>query len=625
MQDNRSPQDVKLKAQGFLASGQNSEAKTILVPFCAQRKTDPDAWLLLGRTHSNLQSWEEAIACFRTVLELRPKDPNAHFQMGNVFLALRRYPEAIASYERSLVIVPQWPEALNNVGRALHLSGEPEQAIPRFEQVLSLDPNLSTTAVNLALAYRDVGQYLKAIECLQRALRLKPNWPPVQVMLGQVYTDIGMHDFAVRCFQDAIAQEPGSEAAYLHLGNAYRFQGRLDLALDTFRQVARLNPSSAEAAVGEAIIHEYAGRQEQTVQAVRGLLDRGVQNADLLSLFADICKRMNACDEAVKRISEALYSKTLSATGRTMLWFSLGKLYDDRGNYERAFESFSEGNRLMKVGHDPAIHRSHVGRIMEAFSRAAVRDMPRASNGSDKPVFVIGMPRSGTTLLEQMLSGHPQIHGAGELSDVSTFVQSLPYRLGTQRLFPECLGDLTQRHVDDMAAEYLATIQAIAPAARFVVDKMPHNFLYLGLINLLFPKARVIHCTRDPLDTCLSVYFQYFGPRIPYAYRLDHIAAFYTEYRRLMQHWEETLDIEQTTVAYADLVGDAEATMRRTLSFLGLSWASECLTFHTRRQRALTASYQQVRRPLYKTSLERWRNYEPYLDPLRTALAPWLT
>lgn len=616
---------MKRRAQELLAAGQPAEAKALLVPLCNQHRGDPDVWLLLGLSHNALQSWKDAATCFRTALELRPNDANLQFQLGNALLGLRTYQEAVACYEQCLTKTPGWVEALNNMGRALHLGGAPERAIPRFEQALQLSPNLSTTVVNLALAYLDTGQHWKAIEYLQRALRLKPDWPQVQVMLGKIYMDIGMHDFAVRCFQDAIQQEPRSDQAYLSLGAVYRAQGRTELALNMFRRASQLGGGGVDATVGEATVHEYAGNQEQALQMVRQLLDRGVRTPDLLALFADICKRANACDEALHLITETLKAGTLSRTDRILLLFCLGRLYDDRHDYDRAFESFAEGNRSMQIQFDPAAHRDHIEGIMATFSRASMGHLPRSEHRGDTPVFIIGMPRSGTTLIERILSGHPDVFGAGELPDIAVLVQSLPYRLAVREPFPQSMRDVQPRHLEAMAQEYLAKLRTLAPTARFVTDKMPHNFYYLGLINLLFPNAKVIHCTRSPLDTCLSIYFQYFGPRIPYAYSLSHIAAVYGDYRRLMEHWETALDLNRTTVSYSELVNNPEPTVRKLLSFLGLSWAPECLSFHARQGTVMTASYQQVRRPLYKSSLERWRNYEPHLGELCQALAPWLT
>lgn len=616
--------DTKRQAQALLASGRVDAAKRLLIELCNREGADPDAWLLLGITHSRLASWDEAVTCFRTALTLRPRDINATLQLGNAFLALRQYQEAIPCYRQCLAIDPQSIDALNNLGRALHLAGTPEEAVPYFERVLKIDANIPTTIVNLALAHLDAGRPLKAIEYLQQGLRLKPNWPQVQMMLGQVYVDVGMHDFAARCFRDVIQQDPGSEKAYVRLGVACRLQGQLEPAREAFRNALRLRPDCVDAAVGEVIVDEYAGNEEQATASVRQLLERNVRTPDFLALFADMCKRMNACDKALELIQEALRSAGLSRSERATLWFSVGKLYDERGDYEHAFEAFEKGNQSVNVQFDPEAHRTHLSQIMTMFSAEAMRRLPRARHGNSRPIFIVGMPRSGTTLLEQILSGHPEIYGAGELPNITVLVQSLPYRLGTQELYPGCMRLVAQRHMDAMADEYLSALQMLAPGGQRVTDKMPHNFYHLGLINLLFPEARVIHCVRNPMDTCLSIYFRYFGPVIPYAYSLKNIAAFYNHYRMLMAHWETTLDMKMSVVSYREVVDNPETTVRRLLSELDLPWSPDCLNFHSRRRTVVTASYQQVRRPLYKTAVERWRHYEAHLGALREALTPWI-
>lgn len=624
---NQSLRNAKRKAQELLASGQTAEARSLLTSLCDPQCADPDIWLLLGFSHSALQFWQEAVACFHTVLKLRPKDANARFHLGNAFVGLRKYPEAVTYYEQALSLIPRWPEALNNMGKALHLAGRPEQAIPCFEQALKLQPDLTTAMANLARVYLDAGKHLQAIDYLQRALRRQPVWPEIELILGRAYMDVGWLSKAVRCFLDMLqrGEGPDSEKVYMCLGAVYSLQGRLEAAVDMFRQASRLRPDSVDAAVGEAIAYQYAGDHEHAAQAVRQLLDRGVRTPDLLVAFANMCKRLNACDEALDLVNEALHSTQLVRPARTTLLFSLARLYDNRRDYERAFEVLTEANRSVNVQFDPEEYRTYVDRIVGTFSKSAMRRLPRSGLSTEKPVFIVGMPRSGTTLIEQIISGHPDVYGAGELPNITNLACSLSQRLSTSEPFPQCMWRVQQPHIEAMAEDYLAALQAFTPTARLVTDKMPENFLYLGLINLLFPRAKIIHCMRDPRDTCLSIYFQDFGPQIPYASDLGDIAAVYGDYRKIMRHWEETLDLDMTTMVYHDLVNEPESSVQRLLSFLGLSWATECLDFHTRRRTGMaTASYEQVGRPLYKTSLDRWTHYEPYIGALCDALAPWL-
>jgi len=245
--------------------------------------------------------------------------------------------------------------------------------------------------------------------------------------------------------------------------------------------------------------------------------------------------------------------------------------------------------------------------------------LPRASIRSERPLFITGMPRSGTTLVEQILSSHPDVHGAGELADIGEMAESLPARLGTQLQFPQCLSHVTTAHLDQLATGYLDTLERLSPDARRVTDKML-GFIYLGLIELVLPGARIIHCVRDPMDTCLSGYFQDFSRSHPYSYDLHNLGVYYRSYQKIMHNWKNVLSLPIMEVQYEDMVTNQEVTSRKVIDFCGLEWDERCLDFHKNERFVGTASYNQVRRPMYKTSLGRWKKYEQFLEPLKKAL-----
>jgi hypothetical protein len=232
-------------------------------------------------------------------------------------------------------------------------------------------------------------------------------------------------------------------------------------------------------------------------------------------------------------------------------------------------------------------------------------------------VFIVGMPRSGTSLVEQILASHPNVHGAGELSDIIKLAyEYIPFTLGLKEPYPHCVGSLTQNQIDQCAQKYLARIEQFSSDAVRITDKMPQNFLYLGLIGQLFPRARIIHCSRHPLDTALSIYFQQFIEAHTYSFDLENIGHYYNEYRRLMQHWKNILDIPILDISYQNLVEDFEGTCRRMVGFLDLEWDERCLQFHRSERKIATASFDQVRSPIYSSSLGRWKHYERHLGPL---------
>ena len=309
---------------------------------------------------------------------------------------------------------------------------------------------------------------------------------------------------------------------------------------------------------------------------------------------------------------------------RFLLHFAAGRLLDRVGSYDEAFENYRIGNRLFGADFSCRDLANTVDKHVAVYNKEFMRRAPRASHGSQRPVFIVGMPRSGTTLVEQILSIHPEVYGAGELEDINWMAISLPKTLASSSSYPDCVPELTVDACDQLAAQYLDRLSALAPdAARLVTDKMPGNYFHLGLVVLLFPEARIIHCTRDPLDICLSCYFQSFiqANNHQYAYNLEHLGCAYRQYQRLMNHWKHVLDVPFMDVSYEELVADQERVTRELLAFCGLPWDERCMRFYESKRNVVTASYDQVRRPLYSSSIGRWRHYEKHLEPLRRALS----
>jgi tetratricopeptide (TPR) repeat protein len=301
---------------------------------------------------------------------------------------------------------------------------------------------------------------------------------------------------------------------------------------------------------------------------------------------------------------------------RRSLHFALGKLYDSKKQYRKAFEHYRSGNELKHARYDPVEHVRKIDTIISTYSADMMAAMPRSGIRSERMVFVVGMPRSGTSLVEQVLSSHPDVFGAGELTYINQQTRTLDASAG----YPQCVPKLTQQALTENARNYLERISELSPDALRVIDKMPGNFAYLGYIELLFPGARIIHCKRDPLDTCLSNYFQNFSSLLYYAYNLTNLGAFYKNYTRLMEHWQKAITLPMIEVQYEDMIADQEGGSRRIVEFCGLEWDEQCMNFHKADRYVATASYDQVRRPMYKSSVARWKNYEKYIGPLIDAL-----
>ena len=323
----------------------------------------------------------------------------------------------------------------------------------------------------------------------------------------------------------------------------------------------------------------------------------------------------------MKRILDQ-HEPALDNPQRATLHYELGRLYDRKNAFDAAFRHFTLGNELKGQSRrfDASEHAQYIDALIQTYNSHFMSQAPRPTIRSQRPVFIIGMPRSGTSVIEQILASHPAVHGGGELLTMNSIVKNLPDELGSLAPYPLCLTKLTQVNVDQLSQRYLDHLQTLSSDAVRVTDKMPTNFLHLGLINILFPEARVIHCLRDPLDTCLSCYFQNFGPWDSYTQDLRSLGAFYREYQRLMVHWRTVLDIAILDIQYEDLVADQEGVSRKMTAFCGLEWDERCLRFYDSKRAVSSASHDQVRQPIYRRSVGRWKNYRDYLGPLQEGL-----
>jgi tetratricopeptide (TPR) repeat protein len=328
----------------------------------------------------------------------------------------------------------------------------------------------------------------------------------------------------------------------------------------------------------------------------------------------------------VERIQTMLRDPDLPPNDASQLHFALAFLREKQGAYDEAFASYQQANAVQhRLVHetsrafDPQKHDEAIDRFIATFTPEVFERVEGFGLDTELPVFVVGMPRSGTTLVEQILSRHPQVFGAGELREIRRLVVKLPSRLGTSEAYPQCIGRLDQSTARAMAEEYLRDIVGRGGQAARVIDKAPLNYLHLGLLAALYPRARVIHCRRDPRDVCLSCFFQYFR-RADFGWDLGDLGRFYRAYERLMEHWRAVLPVQPFDVVYEDLVAHQEAVSRQLVAFCGLEWDDRCLTFYEGRRPIQTASKLQVRRPIYTTSVGRWRHYEKHLKPLLDAL-----
>lgn len=575
----------------------------------------PEAQNNLGNAFLELGEYADAVGCYQRALGLKPRDAQILSNLSNALRQLGRLDEAAAISRRAIALDPGLSIAYNNLGLALAALGRREEAVASYRQALQLNPAYVEALNNLGNVLRDLGERRSAVPLYQQAIELDPGRAETHCNLGNVLFELRQTDEAVASYRQALALQSDYAAAHLGLAFALRQQRRPADAQVSCQAALATNPNYVEALSFLGELRADSGQFEEAEKLFQRALEI---NPDFSFAFASIAthRRMTRDDTRWLLGAEALLAKQLPLGHEIGLRYALGKYFDDLGQYDNAFSNYRQANELSKrygSSYDRAKLTQRVDRIIGGFDAAFLRQGHSGASASDLPVFIIGMPRSGTSLTEQILASHPAVFGGGEV----TFWNAAYDRYRDAELEGRAGANL----IPGMASEYLEHLASLSGGAPRVVDKMPANFMYAGLIHAAFPQARIIHMRRHPFDTCLSIYFQNFFNIGPYANDLDDLAHYYSEYLRLTSHWRAVLPATTLLeVPYEALIEDQEAWTRRMLEFIGLPWDPKCLDFYRTDRVVITASKWQVRQRLTSASAGRWRNYEKYVAPLRHLL-----
>ena len=403
------------------------------------------------------------------------------------------------------------------------------------------------------------------------------------------------------------------------MGRAQTGAGDTTAAYESFRKALNLAPNSAEAryALGDNRQKNGDFKAANSLFVETLAIDPSHVHA---YRFLASNKSMEVGDQHFEQMLDLLQNGRLTAEKRSRLHFAASAVFEQAGDIDNAFAHLTAGNDLKDVIFDPASCASYFGSLIETFDAEFFKRTQNWGSQDRRPLFILGMMRSGTTLVEQILASHSEVFGAGELEAFNAIVDGLGERLASKKGYPDCVSALDQQSIRDMASDHLDFLVSLAGDRKFVSDKMPTNFLHIGMNLTLFPKARIIHCRRDPRDTCFSIFSLDFGGNHPYAYNQTNLGYFYRQYERLMDHWHRVAPGSILDVQYEDLVADQETHTRRMLEFCGLDWDENCLDFHKTDRTVQTWSYNQVRKPIYKSSVARWRKFENHLAPLLAEL-----
>ncbi len=614
----------------------------------------PDAALFhanLCEVLRRLHQLDEALAHGKRAVMLEPNMAMAHSNLGIAYYDHKEFEAAAASQQRALQLAPGFAPALNNLGNIHREQDDKIAAMDFYRQAIAANPRYLEPLSNLGALLLEEDRTDEAEAELNKALQLKPDYPEAICNLGGVFLAREQNETALAHYQRALRIRPVYVEAQMGLAKAFQALENLPDAEAAALHAIRLDGNNAKAHALLASIYAEIARPEQAEVEYNRALEIDPENDDALLGFGHLCMENGQLERAEELFNRALESKTdnlsahihlvqvkkvlpedtsfaalleqekqfdtLSDNRQLSLNFALGKCYDDTKDYEHAFPHFLNGCQLKraKFNYDPDVVARQFAELQEIFSKETIARLRGGGDPSNLPIFVLGMPRSGTTLTEQIIASHPEVYGAGELGDLLRIAHRKTDPAATT--FPDNLRFLDHATLTAWGAEYIAGLKPRAPNAKHITDKMPANFLAVPLIHLMLPNAKIIHVKRNPVDTCLSCFTRLFNRKQEHTYDLAELGRYYADYARLMEQWRKVLPADALLdVQYEDIVADQEKQARRLLEYCGLEWNPACLEFHKTKRQIRTASVTQVRQPIYNTSVERWRKYEKFLGPL---------
>ena len=585
----------------------------------------PEAPLLhedLGSVLSLAKRFEDAIPCFEKALELEPNLPLSRKKLGHALAAVGRGAEADDVFEEYF---ERDPDKRIVAEGARHLAaGRKEDAIEAFRQALKQNPDNVDAMRSLANVFlRDRERLDDAEALLRRATQLAPDFTGAWLLLGGVLHEKKRNVEAVDCYRKAVELEPGNAFAWGALGNAHAFSGDPDKAAAAYAKSVALDPDAPAMQMGYAHVLKTLGDQPRSLAAYRAAIRAKPDFGEVYWSMANL-KVFRFEDEEVAAMEEQVRRNDLSSSADIHFRFALGKAYEDREEYDKAWEYYDSGNRRkrMEVSYDPQDVEIRQQDIREVFTPEFLEE--HGGNGFEAPdaIFIVGLPRSGSTLVEQILASHSQVEGTSELSNLSKIAASVGRYRPDDMQYPNGLRLLRKQDWRAYGRQYIEETRRLRQTDKpYFTDKLPNNWPHVGFLHLILPNAKIINARRHPLDSCLGGYKQLFGKGQHFTYDVQDLADYYRQYYLTMQHWHELLPGKVLDVHYEETVLDLEGQVRRVLEYCGLPFEEACVRFYETERAVQTASSEQVRQPIYREGLGKWRRYEKHLGFWQEELA----
>ncbi len=559
-----------------------------------------------------------AVAAWGRVLQLQPDNATALCNLGGLLYGSGRFAEAADRLREAIRIKPDHAMAHCNLGNVMIKLGNNDAARKHLQQALKIKPDFHQAHFNLGGLYNDLGKRDLALAAYRQAVAIKPNYTQAHFNLALLLQKLSRFEEAGNHYQQVIATRPDLAQAHGNLATTLQARGRLPEAVEHYRKAIAITPHLAEVHNNLGVALQEQGDMEAAAASYR----RAVTiKPDYVEAYYNMAKTVTFTDAAEMENLQRLLAASQRDEERLFLHFSLAKAHEDLGDDSEAFRHYSAGNHLKRnaITFDITTEKLSQQRCQKLLNRELFASKTDSGIQDITPIFIIGMPRSGSTLVEQILASHTAVYGAGELPFIKNILLANLPGPDLATMAQEAVR-LDAGNLKKLGTSYLEKIRSIAPTSTFITDKMPENFLFVGFIRLMLPGAKFIHTTRSAADTCLSIFRTNFRDRHDYAYDLTELGQYYRLYSSMMEHWRGLFPEQIHEINYERLIEDHEGETRKLLTFLGLEWDERCRDFHRTHRDVQTASSEQVRQPIYKSSVGGWRRYEQQLKPLLAAL-----
>ncbi len=597
-------------AQRLQANGEFNRAIELYNKLLAIDPDVPEVLNNLGNALRDVGRLDDAVAIYRRALKIKPNFSAAYNNLGLAQGRMGSFGDALESYRHAVSVNPDFADAYNNEGNALVNLGRTGEAISSYRKAIALRTGFVEAQTNLGNALRDLGHLEEAFEWQKRACECNPRIPETYYNCGNVLLDLLRLDEAHDAYSRALKLRENYPRALVALARVMRLKAQFAEAEEACQRALRIEPKFAEALSFLGELKTDAGDFDDALELFGQAIER---DPSLVAAWCGIarCRQIGPEDVQWRDAAQRLLSQSLPIRDEIALQYAVGKALNDCGEWEQAFVHYRRANELTRkcaARYDQAAFASEVKCVIDRYNRREITRLSAFGVESERPVFIVGMPRSGTTLAEQILASHPCVFGAGELSFWGEAAAKL-----TAKQAQSITGDEVAR----FSMQYLMQIEKLSPDAWRVVDKMPLNYLNLGLIHAALPRARIILMSRNAPDVCLSIYFQNFSVAHGYATDLNDLVHFYQQSIKVINYWRSALpDGILMEVPYENLVQDPEFWSRKMVEFIGLKWDARCLDFHKTRRMVITPSRWQVRQQASSDSIGRWRRYEQFVAPL---------